>query len=697
MREIAYFHTDHFEPYRPVPGRDPAFEMAIPDVESFARQAEALETARNASLFYKPNVAYLLSEDRVIHRAHPADLIGFLPRDDRDYALSRAFLAPLAAGGFDLQLHIHHEHYTFNDTGRDAQTKAYLEKPEGRCHDQARLELAIRLSLDVMREDAGIKLDRWFFVHGLWALNASDPHECTIVREIEILKRNGCLGDFTQPAGRIHVDSRIDEPHLVDPFPFAKGYDTAEARPSLAAGAGSEAANRFFIWASQINHKLCSIDTYSKSVQTRVKDPETFAMGHAVQSPVIDGVLYVKTHAHTMAPPYWQPEDGRPIPHADPGIQGELGLLFAAAEAAGATITFPTVTQVYDRVIAAPRPAPRDLATEARLASAPPTAQIGVTVAFRGEDGKPASPPPLLPIGPIADPAPADLSKTPDGMLVVSEIIPAAFVGAPSGAQPGRARFAGSPNDALSADDVVMVDRIACKTALMRRTMLGPDASGVTGSYASRAEAGALIQKAEAVCADLVAARFADAAAVHEIGCGLGVLTALLAARGFTALGIEQNAARAETAEAIGKAVALQNAKQTGKATYLHGQFPLAVRGDLSKSIAVLTNLLGTASPERQAQVIKGLLRYRTVVVDVQRFYDRRSEAGEIDALVKQFREVGFKPPENGSDLGADGRYMIFTPQKVGGGSPMTLPAPLAKLKHQIAVTRRKILGKRAS
>ncbi len=227
VRGVAYFHTDHFEPWRPIPERQTEMESCVDDVAAYLRETNDLDFARRASLFYKPNVNYLVSDERPLIRADPDNSLGFLPRSSRDLAIGRGIVSQIADSPHELQLHIHHEYYTYNDTARDPETYAYLQTPRGRAFDAARLELAVRLSLGTLVADGGPKLDKWFFIHGHWALNASDPHECTIVREIEILKRNGCLGDFTQPAGRVHVDSRIEVPYLVDPVPASKSYELA--------------------------------------------------------------------------------------------------------------------------------------------------------------------------------------------------------------------------------------------------------------------------------------------------------------------------------------------------------------------------------------------------------------------------------------------------------------------------------------
>ncbi|MFW2830899.1 hypothetical protein [Sphingomonas sp. ID0503] len=389
VRRLVYFHTDHFEPWRNVPGRPADLASAIGDVEAYLRESEKRDFARAATLFYKANINFAVNGRRWLWRADPSDLLGFVPPDPEADEMSARVLGALSEAGRELQVHIHHENITWNDSIRDAGSRAHLDTPEHRRFDDARFELLLRLNLDLLRRQAGFDPTRWFFIHGHWALNASDPHECTIVREIEILRRNGCLGDFTQPAGRVHVDSRIDEPYLARPVAKAKGYDRPEADPVPAAGAGEVAADRFLIWASAIGHYWASIDHSSAFVRKRMSAPERFARAHAAGGFVHDGVLYVKTHAHMMAPVYWQAAGGvGPFPHADAGIVAELGGLFDAASAAGVEVEFAGVSAAFHRLLGA---APVDHALT--VPSGHAMAAIGCDVAFRSAAGDVDAPP----------------------------------------------------------------------------------------------------------------------------------------------------------------------------------------------------------------------------------------------------------------------------------------------------------------
>jgi len=670
VHTLVYFHTDHFEPWRTIPDRDGGMDRCIEDVEKYLSSMADLDFARKASLFYKANVNYLTSGSRPLIRADPDDLLGFVPRSPRDLRIGRAIVKPIAASSHDLQVHVHHEFYTFNDTPRDPDTFAYLQTPRGRSFDDARLELGIRLGLDTLREDGGVELERWFFVHGHWALNGSDPHECNVVREIEILKRNGCVGDFTQPAGRIHVDSRVSTPYLVEPVAVSKGYDTPASNPIEAAGARARATDRFFVWASASTHRTCSIDTYSPFVQQRLKTPEATALDHAKTSVVVDGVLYLKTHCHSLQPVYFT-RDGLPMPHTDPAVQMELRTLFKAADKAGIDVKFSSVSEVYDAVLDAGPSAPRDLVREFQLDQSGAMEPLGLTVDFRTADGQSVSPPELL-ARPESIPAPSlvgsdNLAKGENrgggaDSLITAYIVPlsqASFGddGRPSERQKTLIDAARGP-ELMFAADVLRLNRDASTVAIDAARELGGEASGVTGFYAPRAQQGGLLQQSEALCAHFVQTRLGPVRAVYEIGCGLGLLSTLLALRGFEAVGVERNGARLATAQRIGQKVS----EGMKPPRWIKGVFPKVLRGEsgLASSVALVTNLLGSATAEQQDSFINGLADFGAVLIDTQRFYDRRVMTAQVDELCKRFLQVGFAEPRLAFDLGPDGHFMLF-------------------------------------
>ena len=400
VKRLVYFHTDHFEPWRTFDGRKVFGPENARDLEMFATAMSKLEFGRKLTLFVKPHLNFALRRGLDTVHATPDDQIGFLRRSPAEDAAARAALRPiLEETQCEFQLHVHHENYTSNATNTKAQTDIgrYLATPEGAALDSERFAFAVQLGLNILATETGRTFDRWFFIHGHWALNASDDADCRIVDEIEILHRLGCRGDFTCPAGRQHVDPRHAVPYLCVPANVPKGYDTREARPTPLAGAGADLAEqRFLVWASKIKHGSASIDHLSEFVRRRGGELEKVATKIIDQSYLHDGTLYVKTHAHAMHPAY---SDGRTVkcfPHLYPSTRDLLSLVLDAGADAGADVIFETASEVYQRLASSPKRATDDLSA-AFDAISPRTATngrllgrlLGWTRALRGgTDGR---------------------------------------------------------------------------------------------------------------------------------------------------------------------------------------------------------------------------------------------------------------------------------------------------------------------
>ncbi len=359
VRRVAYFHCDHFEPWHsPRPANT---EALVANILRFADESAANEFSRRLTLFYKPPIFCIPNaRARGAIRATPNDPFGFVPRPPfLEEAARRAMTGLLERVPHEVQVHVHHEEYTYNTAHTDPRRIAAFLLPDSHARDAARFELALKLGLDAARRETGLDLQRWFFVHGQWALNASDPSVCHITNEIEILLRNGGLGDFTFPAGRPGVNPILELPHFVRSVNAAAGYRQAAAEPEMAFGNAAAAQSKFFIWASPIRHRGSSLDYYSDHVVQDLADPEGFARRILEQSFVADGSLYFKTHAHSMHPNYARSDGAVVFPHQHPGIHRVMGVLFDAASRTGASIDFVTASEVYDE-FQIPRPPPAD-------------------------------------------------------------------------------------------------------------------------------------------------------------------------------------------------------------------------------------------------------------------------------------------------------------------------------------------------
>jgi hypothetical protein len=192
-------------------------------------------------------------------------------------------------------------------------------------------------------------------------LNGSDRTSCTIDNEIALLLRNGCRGDFTFPAGRAHTNPRIKVPYLCRPYEAPKGYDLAEAEPEIACGNAAAARSKFFIWASAATSGQCSLDYMSKSTRHHLNNTEEAARALIDTAYVADGCLYVKTHAHSLHPYYFEYSRAAVFPHQYPAVQVLLSVVFEAAALAGASVDFLSAPQVYDALLTAPQKSALDL------------------------------------------------------------------------------------------------------------------------------------------------------------------------------------------------------------------------------------------------------------------------------------------------------------------------------------------------
>lgn len=216
------------------------------------------------------------------------------------------------------------------------------------------------------------------------------------------------------------------------------------------------------------------------------------------------------------------------------------------------------------------------------------------------------------------------------------------------------------------AADVKRVNTLAGGVATARSADLGPEDSGVTGFYGVRAREESLLRPSEILCAAFVEQKMAGVRGVYEIGCGLGVLTTLLAMRGVRAVGVERIGARLATAESIAAVVLERSPGGSRRPRFVKGVFPDVLRKDtkLAASVALVTNLLGTATTEQQEGFVGGLRAFGAVLIDVERFYERRSTRDRIEELEAMFTLAGFDLPRLAFDLGSGGRFMLFTNPK---------------------------------
>ena len=379
IRGVTWFHTDHWEPWG-----SGVNDTASRRVESFLRQAKASPLAGNMTLFYLSGSRYRLKDRSNPALADDGELLEAVHRSDAEQRRVQSLIGELASQTkVEFQLHLHHEHLVGSDgnwSDLHRKIKA-LTDPE---QDERRIHFLLCNDLAILRRDTGALHERWAFVHGLWALNGSDRTVCQIDNEIEILMSHGCWGDFSFPAGRSHCDPRIlEQPYTCKPFMAPKGYDDPRCEPiAVDAGAGSLRADRFLIWNSKAKHDVCSID---------YRPDQPFELekraGHIVSSwlcncPVIDQVLYIKTHAHSMVAAYH--EEGNRIPLATSGSETIFDLLRRACDGAGIELKLATVNEVIDTLREIDKRPVREMTASSTIA---PT-QLEAIVSMVNADGE---------------------------------------------------------------------------------------------------------------------------------------------------------------------------------------------------------------------------------------------------------------------------------------------------------------------
>ncbi|MFI5032527.1 MAG: hypothetical protein ACHQPH_17680 [Reyranellales bacterium] len=349
---LAYFHTDHFEPWRSIDNAPAIGPESVLAVHDFCRSTERLEYARRLTLFYKPYVGYALRPGTDLLRVEPSDLVGFRPRSEVQARCGREAMSAVATSTcHDIQLHLHHERFTATSRHTDPDLVQWFSGPQGRSLDGSRLELAIRLSREAIAQETDRTDTRWFFVHGQWALNASDERSCTITNEIDILRRNGCAGDFTFPADYAHTNPRIEVPYFCRPVDKAKGYDSPEAEPEVACGNAAAAGEKFFIWSSSAKAGHVSLDYMFEPVRTNLANIDKAAIQLLADAYAGDRTLFIKTHAHSMNAAYFRSGNAPVFPHEYPPARELLSIVFEAATRADVEVKFLTAPEVHDTLV----------------------------------------------------------------------------------------------------------------------------------------------------------------------------------------------------------------------------------------------------------------------------------------------------------------------------------------------------------
>ena len=346
VEEVHVFHTDHWEPWY-----DGKTDYHLERIVKFLDRMERHPHSRNLTLFYKAVLAHL---PRTSENAYegiesvPGDGVIFHPQTKMlTEEIKQVMKGIVEDSGHEIQLHVHHERYTSGHYF--AYESQFQDEPNSPSRDSARLDLSFALLLNQIHQETGTKLDNWSFVHGVWALNASDPQICNCLDEIAILMGNGCIADFTMPAGRPWVNPSIKEPFTIVPSLAPKCYEFPESDPTpLGAEPEITDRRRFLIWNQEINYEHSSLDYRAKEVSEVIQNWYEFLNHWLSKAYVLGNKMFIKTHAHSMHGEYDVNEFG--YPHEHPKIVKIFEKLQEVCDEAEASLHYSTVNQVMNEL-----------------------------------------------------------------------------------------------------------------------------------------------------------------------------------------------------------------------------------------------------------------------------------------------------------------------------------------------------------
>lgn len=618
ITSIGYFHTDHFEPWSKGTG-----QQYRTGVERFQQQARKSRFGRRMSLFYLNFIPAMLVEPGDT-RALSGDRIGFGTMADADWPGVCSVMRPMEAEfGHEMHLHIHHERWVRNTGNYEKSMADWINAHSSAAMDSRRLDRFVGIALNGVSAEIGRPMNDWAFVHGNWALNGSDTSICMIEDEIDILMRHGCWGDFTFPAGRGHCDpTLLHEPYSCLPAHGIKIYDKPESAPSVVErGVPFHGDGRFLIWSSRIKASHSSIDYYSETNRTLFRTPEKMVEAWLRDSVVIDGRLFVKTHAHSLKWEYDIGGSDSPIPHCHPEVVGVFDLFERVADQAQVPIELITVNELR------------------KWLAAPPVQKNNAVLA--------------------APPAPAEAAAAVDTAAppVIDEAAPA------------------SPFN---------IDEFDGHFTQQVRNWIADVPARIRDAgdfYNRRLQAGECISTYERAIIEKVKATFApETTRLFEIGIGFGTLSAALAAHGYEVVGYEGANGRAEGARTIAKELTAQYPELAGKYKIVQGFFPDAV--DLSslshdkKNILIATNIVNSFSADNQDRILRFALNFDEFFFDATRFgitRDREdAERSVSNGLPSLFQDLGLVWADSSSGI----RHLRPLPMLTDGDAEAFTPAP---------------------
>lgn len=597
IKRVHYFHADHFEPWSL--GLN---EKTARGVERMREMSRASPFGRKLSLFYCPYVPYHLDTGQAAGRPD-GDAVIFGSRSADQERLAREVIRPLVGSDqHEMHLHVHHEFWTRNDSHFDNPVSRWVNANSTAEMDKARLDLFFTRCKEVIGNEIGASFDRWAFVHGNWALAASDPLICTIDNELSMIMRHGGFGDFSFPAGRGYCDPKLLAPFTCLPLDRTRAYDDPASDPCpIEAGTRTLKPDRFFIWNSPIKARYSSIDYYSEANRELFKTPDRIIAEWLNGSVSFGSDLFIKTHAHSMKWEYKISEAGSPIPHCYPDVVKVFEQLLRICDQAGVEFRPVTVDEVMVWLHSFDANEPVTQSAKERTRQ-PPLMQRRTDV--------------------------ADASSAQAATVGAKRKKAVANVASKSSLEPGRAR---SRSRKTSLDEVAELER---DIAPMLRTWVHSDPKRMQSAgdfYRDLLSGDHILQDYERAVLEYIVANVpVDGTRIVEVGVGYGILSLLLAATGYEVVAFEGDRLRFAGLQFLTDSAAKRIPGIRTRVRPVFGWFPDAFdRAMLEpgrRNLLLTTNIVATAAARRQSAILDIAKGFDDLIIDTTRFGIRRYE-----------------------------------------------------------------------
>ena len=301
IKKIFFFHTDHFEPHGSAAKRMETEDEFV----LFLKKMCGVNHGRKMSLhstmpiYRQTGRSHKVKDDRYFCAEN--DKFEFGIRKRHLESLREWYFPLIREYNMDHQCHIHHERFTMNSEPLYMSTgwgKLLHSSENSLEKDSHRFDNYIHNFKKIQHELGARDFNEWTFIHGCWALNGSDDKVCKISDEIKILRKHGCLADFSFPAGRRHCDPKFfDIPYVIKTVDKIQSYNRKENMIRPWDGKAKIRQGEFMIWASGNSSSTYSLDFYTRSLDHIPKNSRISRW--LKSSPIINNSLYVKTHAHS--------------------------------------------------------------------------------------------------------------------------------------------------------------------------------------------------------------------------------------------------------------------------------------------------------------------------------------------------------------------------------------------------------------